>query len=67
MNENNKVLLTAIHVLLINTIKTRTHGIIYSKFSILTCENMVLCNDKMIKINKKAKNSWNNVFAPTAA
>ena len=50
MNENNKVLLTAIHVLLINTIKTRTHGIIYSKFSILTCENMVLCKNKLIEI-----------------
>ena len=50
--ETTKVLLTAIGILLVNTIKIRKYGIIYSKFSILTCANMVLCNDKMIKINK---------------
>ena len=51
-SESNASLLTAIYVLLDNTIKTRKYGIIYSKFSILTCENMTLCTHKMTDINK---------------
>ena len=49
---NDKALLTAIYVLLDNTIKTRKYGIIYSKFSILTCENMTLCLQKVTEISK---------------
>jgi hypothetical protein len=45
-------LLTAIYVLLDNTIKTRKYGILYSKFSILTCENMTLCLHKITEISK---------------
>ena len=52
MNESNASLLTAIYVLLDNTIKTRKYGIIYSKFSILTCENMTLCIHKITEISK---------------
>lgn len=52
INETNKSLLTAIYVLLDNTIKTRKYGILYSKFSILTCENMTLCLHKMTEISK---------------
>ena len=51
-NTKNKALLTAIYVLLDNTIKTRKYGIIYSKFSILTCENMTLCLHKITEISK---------------
>jgi hypothetical protein len=51
-NIKNKALLTAIYVLLDNTIKTRKYGIIYSKFSILTCENMTLCLHKITEISK---------------
>ena len=45
-------LLTAIYVLLDNTIKTRKYGILYSKFSILTYENMTLCLHKITEISK---------------
>ena len=48
----NVALLTAIYVLLDNTIKTRKYGILFSKFSILTCENMTLCKQKMTEISK---------------
>ena len=51
-NTENIALLTAIYVLLDNTIKTRKYGILYSKYSILTCENMTLCLHKMIEISK---------------
>jgi hypothetical protein len=51
-NESQKALLTAIYVLLDNTIKTRKYGIIYSKFSILTYENMTLCLNKITEISK---------------
>jgi len=48
----NIALLTAIYVLLDNTIKTRKYGILFSKFSILTCENMTLCQQKITEISK---------------
>ena len=51
-NRENTALITAIYVLLDNTIKTRKYGIIYSKFSILTCENMTLCLNKITEISK---------------
>ena len=51
-NHINKALLTAIYVLLDNTIKTRKYGILYSKFSILTCDTMTLCIHKITEISK---------------
>ena len=52
INESQIALLTAIYVLLDNTIKTRKYGILYSKFSILTCDTMTLCQNKIIEISK---------------
>ena len=51
-NIEKLALLTAIYVLLDNTIKTRKYGILFSKFSILTCENMTLCIHKITEISK---------------
>ena len=51
-NIEKLALLTAMYVLLDNTIKTRKYGILFSKFSILTCENMTLCLQKMIEISR---------------
>lgn len=60
-NKNNIVLIIAIYLLIENTIKTRKYGIQYSQFSILTCENMTLCYNKIyniiqMKINETEKN-----------
>lgn len=60
-NKPNIVLITAIYLLIENTINTRKYGIQYSKFSILTCENMTLCYNKLydimkMKINETEKN-----------
>ena len=51
-NQNNIALLSAIYILLDNTIQTRKHGIIYSKFSILICDNMTLCINKITEISR---------------
>ena len=52
-NTNNMAILSAIYLLIKNTIDTRKYGIIYSPlFSILTCENMILCYNKMNDIIK---------------
>ena len=48
----NKALLSAIYILIKNTINTRAYGIQYSKFTILTCENMTLCLHKINNISK---------------
>ena len=50
-NKNNIVLITAIYLLIENTINTRKYGILYSQFSILTCDNMTLCYNKIYDIN----------------
>jgi hypothetical protein len=51
-NIKNKALLSAIYILIKNTINTRAYGIQYSKFTILTCENMTLCMHKINDISK---------------
>jgi hypothetical protein len=51
-NQTNIALVSAIYILLDNTIQTRKYGIIYSKFSILICDNMTLCINKITEISR---------------
>lgn len=56
LQKNNVALLTAIFLLIENTINTRKYGIQYSQFSILTCENMTLCYNKIYDITQMKLN-----------
>ena len=57
-NKTNIVLITAIYLLIENTINTRKYGIQYSQFSILTCENMTLCYNKIYDITQMKINEY---------
>jgi hypothetical protein len=51
-SKSNIVLLTAIYLLLNNTIEIRKNGILNSQFNILSCENIPVCITKMNDISK---------------
>ena len=51
-SKSNTVLLTAIYLLLNNTIEIRKNGILNSQFNILSCENIPVCVSKMNDISK---------------
>ena len=56
-NPSNVALLAGCYIFLKDTLKTRVNGILYSQYSILTCENMTLCHNKMTELNNLLKNS----------
>ena len=49
-NKNN-ALLIACYLFLKDTLKTRVDGILYSQYSILTCDNMTLCHNKINELS----------------
>ena len=49
-NKNN-ALVIACYLFLKDTLKTRVDGILYSQYSILTCDNMTLCHNKMNELS----------------
>ena len=51
-SKSNTVLLSAIYLLLNNTIEIRKNGILNSQFNILACENIPVCITKMNEISK---------------
>lgn len=63
-NDKNNALLIACYLFLKDTLKTRVWGILYSQYSILTCDNMTLCHNKMNEINKLkiSENEYNKLY-----
>jgi hypothetical protein len=61
---NKNPLLVACYLFLKDTLKTRVDGILYSQYSILTCDNMTLCHNKMNEINKIkiSENEYNKIY-----
>lgn len=51
-SKSNTVLLSAIYLLLNNTIEIRKNGILNSQFNILACENIPACVSKINEISK---------------
>jgi hypothetical protein len=50
-NMSNTALLAGCYVFLKDTLKTRINGILYSQYSILTCDNMTLCHNKLNELS----------------
>jgi hypothetical protein len=50
-NLANVALLAGCYVFLKDTLKTRINGILYSQYSILTCDNMTLCHNKLSELS----------------
>lgn len=48
---SNMALLAGCYVFLKDTLKTRINGILYSQYSILTCDNMTLCYTKLSELS----------------
>jgi len=60
----NKPLLVACYLFLKDTLKTRVDGILYSQYSILTCDNMTLCHNKMNELShsKLSENEYKQKY-----
>ena len=52
LNTSNRALIAACYIFLKDTLKTRVNGILYSQYSILTCDNMTLCHNKISDLSK---------------
>jgi hypothetical protein len=48
---SNMALLAGCYIFLKDTLKTRVNGILYSQYSILTCDNMTLCHNKLSELS----------------
>lgn len=51
-NLSNMALIAGCYVFLKDTLKTRINGILYSQYSILTCDNMTLCHNKLSELSQ---------------